>query len=256
MPFGRARKKKEVAQGVALPPEPDAMFNGMPIPPDYAKVTIAWICPGFKQEEIDFPAESGETFLSTTIALEVLWNKADLILEAPTPASQPSLSSSSPAGDPDDDDDDDGGGDDRGGNDNDNAGGPSTSTQTNPSPGNDNPQGGTGAPSGESTPPPSSNQGSNECPPPPRKPDNEEEAIPPNFTKTSWLAFQKANRHPISTVFERYATSKHSQYMRFYLPFPLANIRSFPRVASRLHRLWFGPGRIIAPKTMSMESSC
>jgi hypothetical protein len=55
MPVGRARKKKEVAQGVALPPEPDTMFNGMPIPPDYAKVTIAWICPGSEQEEIDFP---------------------------------------------------------------------------------------------------------------------------------------------------------------------------------------------------------
>jgi hypothetical protein len=50
MPFGRAGKKKEVAQGVALLPEPDAMFNGMPIPPDYAKVSIVWICPRFEQE--------------------------------------------------------------------------------------------------------------------------------------------------------------------------------------------------------------
>jgi hypothetical protein len=50
MPFGRAGKKKEVAQGVALPPELDAMFNGKPIPLDYAKVTIAWICPRFEQE--------------------------------------------------------------------------------------------------------------------------------------------------------------------------------------------------------------
>jgi hypothetical protein len=50
MPFGRAGKKKEVAQGVALLPELDAMFNGKPIPLDYAKVTIAWICPRFEQE--------------------------------------------------------------------------------------------------------------------------------------------------------------------------------------------------------------
>jgi hypothetical protein len=50
MPFGRAGKKKEVAQGVALPLELDAMFNGMPIPLDYAKVTIAWICSRFEQE--------------------------------------------------------------------------------------------------------------------------------------------------------------------------------------------------------------
>jgi hypothetical protein len=139
MPFNRARKKKEVAQGVALPPKPDAMFNGMPIPPDYDKVTIAWICPGFEQEEIDFPTESRETLLGATITLEVLWNKADLILEAPTPASQPSLPSSSPAGDPDDDDDDSYGGDDRGGNDNDNIGGPSIPTPTNLSVGNNNP---------------------------------------------------------------------------------------------------------------------
>jgi hypothetical protein len=186
----------------------------------------------------------------------VLWNKADLILEALTLASQPSLLSSSPAGDPDDDDDDDGNSDDRGGNDNDNVGGPSTPTPTNLSPGNDNPQGGTGAPPGESTPPPSSNQGSKECPPPPRKPGEEEEAIPPNFTTMSWLAFQKANRHLISMVFERYATSKHSQYMRFYLSCPLANIRSFPRVAGRLHRLRFGLDQMIAPKTTSMESLC
>jgi hypothetical protein len=63
------------------------MFNGMPIPPDYAKVTIVWICPGFEQEEIDFLAKSGETLLGATIAIEVLWNKEDLVLEAPTPAS-------------------------------------------------------------------------------------------------------------------------------------------------------------------------
>jgi hypothetical protein len=157
-----------------------------------------------------FSHRKRETILGATIALEVLWNKAYLVFEALTPASQPSLPSSSPVGDPDDDDNDDSSGDDRGGNENDNVGGPSTPTPTNPSPGNGNPQGGTGAPPGESTPLPSSNQGSNECPSPPRKPDEEEEAIPPNFTTPSWLAFQKANRHPISMAFERYATSKHS----------------------------------------------
>jgi hypothetical protein len=111
----------------------------MSIPPDYAMVTIAWICLGFEQEEIDFPTESGETLLGATLTLEVLWNKADLVLEAPTSVSQPSLLSSSPTGDPDDDDDNDDGGDDRGGNDNNNTGGPSTPTPTNPSPGNGNP---------------------------------------------------------------------------------------------------------------------
>ena len=36
VPFGGAQRKKDVATGVALPPESGAMYNGKPIPPDYA----------------------------------------------------------------------------------------------------------------------------------------------------------------------------------------------------------------------------
>ena len=117
---------------------------------------------------------------------------------------------SSPPGDPGDDDDDSG--DDNGGDDNDNASGSGTSPPGSPPPGNSNPHGGIGATLGDVTPPPARclNEGTSQCPSP-RKPIDEEEAIPRNPTKTSWVAYQIADKHPYSTMFERYATSKHSQ---------------------------------------------
>jgi hypothetical protein len=57
MPFGRARKKKEVAQGVVQPPESGATYNGKPIPPDCALVDVVWVNPDFEHEELDFPTE-------------------------------------------------------------------------------------------------------------------------------------------------------------------------------------------------------
>ena len=40
VPFGRAQRKKDVATGVALPPESGAMYDGKPILPDYAWVNV------------------------------------------------------------------------------------------------------------------------------------------------------------------------------------------------------------------------
>jgi hypothetical protein len=42
MPFGRFRRKKSVAQGMTLPPDSGAMYNGRPIAPDYARVDVLW----------------------------------------------------------------------------------------------------------------------------------------------------------------------------------------------------------------------
>jgi hypothetical protein len=62
-----------------------------------------------------------------------------------------------------------------------------------------------------------SNKGSSECPPLPRKPadEQEEEAIPWNHTKTSWTAYKIANKHPYSTMFERFGTLNIVTYMIF-----------------------------------------
>jgi hypothetical protein len=46
---------------------------------------------------------------------------------------------------------------------------------------------------------------------PPRKSTDEEEAIPCNHTKMSWAAYKIADKHPYSTMFERFATCEHSQ---------------------------------------------
>ena len=40
VPFGRAQRKKDMATGVALPPESDAMYDNKLIPPDYARVDV------------------------------------------------------------------------------------------------------------------------------------------------------------------------------------------------------------------------
>ena len=212
MPFGRSGRKKEVAQGVVLPPDNDTTYDGKPIPPDYAKVVVAWTNTEFEEDELDIPTEDGIRFIGGTIGSCVLWNKSDILLEMPTPMSQPSQPSSSPAASPSDYNE--GGGDDNGGDDQKCAGGPSNTPQRSVTPDNCNTQEGIGATPSEVTPPPTSgsNQGSNQCPPPPpRKP--EDEAIPPNHTKSSWVAYQIANKHPFSTTFERYGTSMHHQYI-------------------------------------------
>jgi hypothetical protein len=98
MPFGTAGKK-EVAQGVVQPPESGATYNGKPIPPDYALVDVVWVNPDFEHEELNFPTEDENTLIGGDLASRALWNKADIMLEMPTPASHPSYPSSSPPGD-------------------------------------------------------------------------------------------------------------------------------------------------------------
>jgi len=101
MPFGRSGRK-EVAQGVVLPPDNDTTYAGKPIPPDYAKVVMAWTNIEFEEDELDIPTEDGIRFIGGTIGSCVLWNKSDILLEILTPASQPSQPSSSPAASPSD----------------------------------------------------------------------------------------------------------------------------------------------------------
>jgi hypothetical protein len=89
----------------------------------------------FEQEELNIPNEEGVRLISGALDSQVLWNKVDIMLETPTPTSQPSQPSSSQLGD----DDDNNGSDDKGGHDGDNASGPSNTPQRSPSPGNNNP---------------------------------------------------------------------------------------------------------------------
>jgi hypothetical protein len=148
--------------------------------------------------------------LGSTLGLVVLWNKADIVLEMPTPSTQPSLPRSSPpSDDPDDGDDDD---NDGGGKGNDNAASPATSPRDSPPTDKSSARGDTRATPGDVTPPSESGlkNGSNQCPSPPRKPADEEGATPLNHTKTSWEAYQLADKYPYSTEFERFAPFKHS----------------------------------------------
>ena len=59
VPFGRAQRKKDVAMGVALPPESGAMYDVKPIPPDYAWVNMTTTNKDFDKDEIDIPTERG-----------------------------------------------------------------------------------------------------------------------------------------------------------------------------------------------------
>jgi hypothetical protein len=203
MPFGRAGRKKSVAQAMALPPDSDALYDGRPILAEYARVEVAWMNTDFDQEEIDIPTDDGGRLLDSTLGSVVLWNKADIVLEMPTPSTQPSLPGSSPRGDDPNDGDDD----DSGGKGNDNAGGPATSPRDSPPTNKSSARGDTGAtpPSGSG-----SKEGSNQCPLLPWKPTDKEGATPLNHTKMSWEAYQSADKYPYSTEFERFAPFEHS----------------------------------------------
>jgi hypothetical protein len=90
VPWGRTRRKKDVAQGVVQPPDPKARYHGKPILPDYALVEMAWTHDDFEEDELDFPTEEGARLIDGALGLCVLWNKADIVLKMPTLASQPS----------------------------------------------------------------------------------------------------------------------------------------------------------------------
>jgi hypothetical protein len=87
VPFGRAQRKKDVATGLALLPESDAMYDGKPISPDYARVNVTWTNKDFDKDEIDIPTKEGYRFIGTTLIMRVLWNKSDILLDMPMPAS-------------------------------------------------------------------------------------------------------------------------------------------------------------------------
>ena len=71
------------------------MYDGKPILPDYARVDVMWTYPDFNEDEINIPTKEGYRFIGATISLRVLWNKSYIVLDMPTPASQPSHPSSS-----------------------------------------------------------------------------------------------------------------------------------------------------------------
>jgi hypothetical protein len=97
VPVGRALpRKKDVATGVALPPNSGAMYNGKPISPNYARVDVTWTNKDFNEDEIDIPIKEGYRFIGATIDMCVLWKKSDIILDMPTSASQPLHPLSSP----------------------------------------------------------------------------------------------------------------------------------------------------------------
>jgi hypothetical protein len=101
-------------------------------------VDVVWVNSDFEHEELDFPTEDKNTLIGGALASRMLWNKADIMLEMLTPASQPSYPSSSPPGDdPGDDDDDDGNDNDANGNEN--AGGPDSNLRDSLPPNNSSP---------------------------------------------------------------------------------------------------------------------
>ena len=79
VPFGRAGRKNDVAQGLVQPPDSEARYNGQPIPPEYALVDVAWMADDFDSNELDFPTKEGATTIGGAIGSRVLWNKADIV---------------------------------------------------------------------------------------------------------------------------------------------------------------------------------
>ena len=87
MPFGRAQRKKDVATGVALPPESSAMYGGKPIPPNYARVDVTWTNSDYNEDEIDIPTVEGFRYMRGILGMQVLWNKSNIVLDMLTPVS-------------------------------------------------------------------------------------------------------------------------------------------------------------------------
>ena len=105
-----------IAQIVVLLPDNITTYANKPTPADYAMVVVAWTNTEFNEDELDIPTKDGIRFIGRSIVSCVLWKKSDILMEMPTPASQPWQPSSSPSGGPSDNNE--GGGDDNGGDDN------------------------------------------------------------------------------------------------------------------------------------------
>ena len=79
VPWGRSGRKKDVAQVMVQPHNPKAIYNGKPIPPDYALVDVAWTHNDYEEDELDFLTEDGVRFIGGTIGSRMLWNKVDIL---------------------------------------------------------------------------------------------------------------------------------------------------------------------------------
>jgi len=86
VPWGRSGRKKDVAQGMVQPHNPKAMYNGKPIPLDYAW----WMWHGhtmtMRRMNLTFRLKM-ELGSSAELGSRMLWNTADILLEMPTPES-------------------------------------------------------------------------------------------------------------------------------------------------------------------------
>jgi hypothetical protein len=157
-------------------------------------VEVMWTYDHHDDDELDFANKEGDMTLGQALGTRVLWNKVDIVLDMPKPASKSSQPSSSPPGGPsDDDDDNDGDG-------NNNDGGPSSTPPRSPCPDTSNRQGDTGGAPSHQTPPPSKGKG--KCPPVPKKPAEEEGDKPAHFTIEEWAVFNIA---------ESTSTQRHSK---------------------------------------------
>ena len=67
MPFGRTRRKKDIAQGLVQPPNSEDRYNGQPIPPEYALVHLAWAANEHERDELDYPTEEGTTTIGRAL---------------------------------------------------------------------------------------------------------------------------------------------------------------------------------------------
>ena len=102
--WGRTRRKKDVAQGLVQPPDPEARYNRQPIPPEYALVHVLWMADKHERDELDYPTEEGAATIGRALGSHVLWNKVDIVLLMENPASKSSQPSPSPPSSPSDDD--------------------------------------------------------------------------------------------------------------------------------------------------------
>ena len=50
VPWGRTGRKKNVAQGIVQPSDPEDRYQGKPIPPEYALVDVAWTADDFESD--------------------------------------------------------------------------------------------------------------------------------------------------------------------------------------------------------------
>jgi hypothetical protein len=85
----------KVAIGNALPCLPEALHNGNPIPPGYARVSVDDIVLGFENLEIDFPTPEGDVRLEDVKRHNISWQKKYIMFPGSAPR-PPTLRNPSP----------------------------------------------------------------------------------------------------------------------------------------------------------------